>query len=199
MADDPATEILEATYRALCEQGYADLTLRDIAAETDRSKASLYYHYDSKDQLFVAFLDELYERFTGRVGSPDGETPREQLESLLQALLTTDADPSLREFRTAMLELTAQAPYNPTLQERLTEFDAFLFDQLREILAAGVNTGDFDDSVEPVRDAEFLTTTIVGAHTRHVAINQSSDRLYATMTRHIERRLLGDHRPEVAQ
>jgi len=199
MADDPATEILEATYRALCEKGYADLTLRDIAAEADRSKASLYYHYDSKDQLFVAFLDELYERFTDRVGSPDGETPREQLESLLDVLLRTDAGPSPRAFRTAMLELTAQAPYNPRLQARLAEFDEFLFDQLQSVLSAGVKSGQFDERIEPARDAEFITTAIIGAHTRHVAINRPPDRLCATMTGYIERHLLADQRPEVAQ
>lgn len=128
--------------------------------------------------MFAAFLDELFERFTNRVDSPEGDTPHEQLDTLLQVLLTTDADPSLREFRTAMLELKAQAPYNPTLQERLTQFD---------------------EHIEPARDAEYLTTTITGAHTRHIAINQSSDRLYATMTRYIERHLLTDKQPVVAR
>ncbi|GAB7011105.1 TetR/AcrR family transcriptional regulator [Halorubrum trueperi] len=199
MADDPATEILDATYRALCEHGYANLTLQDIAVEADTSKASIHYHYDSKNQLIAAFLDELFERFIDRVDSPVGDTPQEQLDALLQVLLSTDADPSLREFRTAMLELKAQAPYDPTLQERLTEFDEVLSEQLRAILAAGVDAGGFDDTIEPTHDAEYLTTTITGAHTRDIAINQSSEQLYVTMTRHIERHLLADEQPEVAQ
>jgi AcrR family transcriptional regulator len=199
MADEPATEILDATYRALCEQGYANLTLQDIAAEADTSTASIHYHYDSKNQLFAVFLDDLSERFTDRVDSPNGDTPLEQLDTLLQVLLSTEADPSLRAFRTAMLELKAQAPYDPALQERLTDFDEFLFDQLREILAAGVTAGEFDDHIEPARDAECLTTTITGAHTRHVTINQPSDQLYDTMTRYIERHLLADEQPEVGR
>jgi TetR/AcrR family transcriptional repressor of nem operon len=199
MVDDPATEILDATYRALCEHGYANLTLQDIATEADASKSSIHYHYDSKDQLFVASLDDLYERFTDRVDSPEGDTPNEQLDELLQVLLTTDAGPPLREFRTAMLELKAQAPYNSTLQERLTDFDEFLIEQLREILAAGMDDGEFDDDIEPARDAEFLATTITGAQTRHVTINQSSDQLYDTMTRYIERHLLADEQPEVGR
>lgn len=76
MADDPATEILDATYRALCAHGYANLTLQDIAVEADTSKASIHYHYDSKNQLFAAFLDELFERFIDRVDSPEGDTPQ---------------------------------------------------------------------------------------------------------------------------
>ena len=199
MADDPATDILDATYRALCEHGYASLTLQDIAAEADTSKSSIHYHYDSKDQLFVAFLDELFEQFTNRVDSSAGDTPSEQLDELLQVLLTTDAEPPLKEFRTAMLELQAQAPYNSTLQERLTDFDEFLIDQLQEILAAGVDNGGFDDDIEPARDAEYVATTITGAQTRHIAINHSSDQLYETMTRYIERHLLADEKPEGGQ
>lgn len=199
MADEPATKILEATYRVLCERGYTDLTLQDIAVEADMSKSSIHYHYDSKDQLFVAFLDELYDRFTSRVDSLDKDTPSERLDALLRSLLTTDAEKSRREFRTALLELEAQAPYNPDIQEQLTRFGEFLFEQLRTILEAGVTTGEFDETVEPTRDAELLTATIVGAHTRHVSINQSSDQLYETMTRHIQRHLLADEHTEVAQ
>lgn len=98
-----------------------------------------------------------------------------------------------------MLRLTAQAPYDPTLQERLTKFDEVLSEQLRGILAAGVDAGEFDDTIEPAHDAEYITTTITGAHTRAIAINQSSAQLYATMTRYIERHLLADEQPEVAQ
>lgn len=199
MADEAATEILNATYRALCEHGYANLTLQKIAAETDKSKAAIHYHYDSKDQLFVAFLEELYDRFSSRVDSLKGDTPHEELDTLLQVLLTNDVGPSQKAFRTAMLELKAQAPYNSALQERLTEFDDYLFEQLREILAAGINTGEFDGVVEPASDAEYLTTTITGAHTRHAAINRSSEQLYTTMTRYIETHLLADEQPEVAQ
>ena len=40
---------MEATYRALCEHSYANLTTEKIAAETDLSKAALHYHYGIKE------------------------------------------------------------------------------------------------------------------------------------------------------
>jgi len=199
MPDDPASEILDATYRALCKHGYANLTLQDVAAEADTSKASILYHHDSKDQLFVAFLDELYDQFTDRVNAHDGETPRDQLEALLRVFLTTEDDSSQQAFRTAILELTSQAPYNSALQDRLSDFDEFLIERLRGILVAGVDAGQFDDAIEPTHDAEYLATTITGAHIRHVAIDRSSDNLYGTMTNYVERHLLTDTHPEVAQ
>ncbi|GAB7010734.1 hypothetical protein JCM31271_26770 [Halorubrum trueperi] len=88
---------------------------------------------------------------------------------------------------------------NLTPQERLTKFDEFLLDQLRERFVIGVDTGEFDGSIEPIHDADIPTTTITGAHTRHIAINQSSDRLSNTMTRCTERHPLIDDQQEVAQ
>jgi len=57
---------MEATYRALCAHGYADLTTQDIADESETSKASLHYHYDTKEELLLSFLDYLYDRFVER-------------------------------------------------------------------------------------------------------------------------------------
>lgn len=198
MSDDTATEILAATYRALCRHGYADLTLEDIADEADRSKASIHYYYDDKENLFVEFLDFLYERYTARLPSVDGGTPHEQLSALLAAVLTDeDAAPDQR-LRTALLEVSAQAPYNDAIQTRLSNFDAVRYERLRDIIAAGVESGEFDATVEPAVAAEFLVTAITGAHTRRVAVKQSSETLYETITWYVDRQLLADEVPEAA-
>ncbi|QCS44873.1 TetR/AcrR family transcriptional regulator [Natrinema versiforme] len=190
MNDDPTTEILDATYQALCKHGYAELTVQDIAAESAMSKASIHYHYDSKDDLFVACLESLYDRYTAHIEAAAGETPRKQLRSLLELLVTDTGEISGTEFRTAMLELKAQAPYNEEIQDRLVEFDAVLFERLEEIIEAGVSRGEFTDRIDPSVAAESLTTTIMGAHTRRVAVDHSTDRLYEMMTGYIETNLL---------
>ncbi|GAA0475047.1 hypothetical protein GCM10008985_34420 [Halococcus dombrowskii] len=55
--DETIEEIMDATYRALCKHGYAALRMQDIADETTKSKAALHYHYDSKHDLLLSFLD----------------------------------------------------------------------------------------------------------------------------------------------
>jgi AcrR family transcriptional regulator len=192
MDDDTATEILEATYRALCQHGYASLTLKDIAAEADRSKASIHYYYDSKENLFMEFLDFLYEQFSAELSSVEGNTPQEELESLFDTVLTDERATPGRKFRTAMLEVKAQAPYNDEFRARLAEFDAILFELLREIIASGVETGEFDDAVDPSVAAEFLVTAITGAHTRHVVTDRPTARFSETVTRYAETHLLTD-------
>jgi|AntDeeMetagen681_2_1112603.scaffolds.fasta_scaffold00530_9 AcrR family transcriptional regulator len=190
MNDEPTSEILDAIYHALCKHGYAALTLQHIADESAMSKASIHYYYDSKNELFVAFLDFLYDRYTTQIDSTARDSPREHLRSLLEVLLTDEEDTPGTEFRTAMLEVTAQAPYDDKIRDRLVEFGDYLFERLREIISAGVNAGEFNESVAPERIAEILTAIITGSHTRQVAINHSTDRLYETITTNVETQLL---------
>ena len=52
---DAQEEIMSATYEALCEHGYAALTVERIASELGKSTAAIHYHYETKDELLVAF------------------------------------------------------------------------------------------------------------------------------------------------
>ena len=199
MDDDSATEILEATYRALCRHGYAALTTGDIAAETDRSKALIHYYYDSKENLFAEFLEFLYGKYTDRLASATGETPRAELFALFESLLVEEEAQAGQEFRTAMLEVTAQAPYDAGIQTELTRFDAALYDRVSELVAAGVDAGEFDDRIDPETAAEFLVTTVTGVHTRSVAAGHSTEQLYEIITTYVEAHLLADEPTEAIQ
>ena len=176
MPDEPSNPIMEATYRALCAHGYASLTMQDIADETDLSKAALHYHYDSKHDLLVSFLDYLYAEFTDRVRAPAGATPTERLETFIdEVLVPPEPDEDERvAFGTAMLELKAQAPYDEDVRERLERFDSFLHDQARTVIADGVETGEFRP-VDPDDTARFLVTVLDGAGTKRVSVGQDTD------------------------
>ena len=55
--------ILDAAAKTFRDKGYAATRLADIAAEANTQAGSLYYHFDSKNQL----LDEVLERGIARV------------------------------------------------------------------------------------------------------------------------------------
>lgn len=198
MDDDPKTEILDATYQALCTHGYANLTLEDIAAESDRSKASIHYYFDRKRDLFAAFLGYLFEKYTDVVDGSTGDTARETLLALLDVLLTDGEDAPDTEFQTAMLEMKAQAPYDDGVRAWFTESDELLSDRIRAIIADGVESGELDERVDPDLSAEFLTTAIQGARTRRVAVGHSMDRIHEVTTRYVETQLVGRDASEVS-
>ena len=75
-ADGASTRklILQAARRQLCEVGYARLNVRDIARDAGVNHALINYHFQGKQQLVLAVLDEanrqLLERQTRMYGQP---------------------------------------------------------------------------------------------------------------------------------
>jgi AcrR family transcriptional regulator len=171
--DDSETEadsheaLMRATYRALCEHGYADLTMADIAAAADRSTSLLHYHYDTKEGLLVAFLDYLFDEFGDAMEVSDTGDPVERLTMLVDRLLYgpptdegpfADGPPAGDGFHTAMLELRAQAPYVPAYREAITGHDDYLHALTVEILEDGMDAGVFHE-----RNPDVVAATLLAA------------------------------------
>lgn len=172
MGTDTTDRILDATYRALCEHGYAELTMANIAGEAGVSKAALHYHYDTKDALLQAFLDHLLCGFEERLACVAAD-PQERLDTFVEAVFGPAAD-DRGDFPVALLEIKAQAPYSGAYRERLRALD----ERMRETVAAavrdGVESGQFADC-DPDEVARFVVTLINGAHVREVALDEDPD------------------------
>lgn len=171
MGEDRREEILRAVGTALRTHGYARLTMQDIADESSVSKAALHYHFDTKQDLLVAFLDRLYDRFTARLDAAEaaaGDDPVARLEALVECTLQPPEDDPAG-FRTAVLEIQAQAPFEPAYRDRLANVDAHLEARLAAAIGAAKDRGRFPDSADPEALASFVVTAIHGAHARGVA------------------------------
>jgi AcrR family transcriptional regulator len=186
-ADD---EILDATWRALCTHGYADLTMQDIADETTKSKAALHYHYDSKLDLLETFLDHVADRFMERVtdaaAAADGDGA-ERLCAVIDAALSPPEKGDIEDMQTALLELKAQSPHEPTFRERIRESDEQFRDLLADIIAEGVDDGSLREDVDPDETAHFIVTMFAGAQLRQVSVGESRQTVRAHIERHLDR------------
>jgi len=207
--------IMAATYCALCEHGYADLTMQDIADESDRSKASLHYHYDTKEELLLAFLDHLYDAFTEEYAATDGDGAVEQLVRFVDELLCparradesgeprrsdgtesggeTDGDTGtdeFEEFQTALLEIKAQGPYVEAYREQLERVDAFVRERVRAIVADGIEEGTIRSDVDPEDTAAFVATLVDGVNTRRVALGETDGSVRDTFLAYVRENLV---------
>jgi AcrR family transcriptional regulator len=155
-------EIMEATYRALLAHGYAGLSISRIAEEFDKSKASLYYHYDSKDDLLVSFLDFAVDQFEESVDTATGEDPWATLEHVVEKLLPLRPGEDQEGIQSVMVGLRSQAVTNEAFREQFTEIDDRLAATVREVVDRGIEEGTFHD-VDSTRVAEHVLATINGA------------------------------------
>lgn len=164
-ADASREAIMEATYRVLADEGYADLTTKAIAEEVGKSTALIHYYYNTKETLLVEFLEYLLDSFREGVERQSGDAPAERLETFLERFVTGPEDPEA--FHTAMLDLRTQAPHDAAFREQLRTNDREITEYIADVLAAGIEAGDFRE-VDPDRVASFLFSAIDGARTRWV-------------------------------
>jgi len=163
---DAEDAIMRATYRALCEHGYAELTMRAIAEEYGKTAAAIHYHYETKDELLVAFLEYLLDQFAEDVREVGTDDPAERLGALLDRLLVERADDY--DFMVALLEMRAQAPYEDAIRAQFVHNDEYVRSLVSETIADAMAQGVFADDLDPERATRALMTIVDGARTRFV-------------------------------
>jgi AcrR family transcriptional regulator len=62
-------QILEASAQIIRQKGYSAASMQDIASAVNLQKASLYYHFSSKQEILVALLDQALDMLIERVSA----------------------------------------------------------------------------------------------------------------------------------
>jgi AcrR family transcriptional regulator len=163
-------ERIQATALELfAEHGYEKTSLREIAERLHVTKAALYYHFHSKEDIVVSLFDGLIAEIDATItwlrDQPrTAETRRELVQRY--ARLAHDSPPGMRrllqDVRSSMRELSV----GEQLQERmrtmvrlLTDRDAPALTQLKRVMAlASINAAMF-----------VLQDTDIAAEERHAA------------------------------
>lgn len=160
---------MNGVYRALRSHGYADVTMQDIADECSKSKSLLHYHYDTKEDLLVAFIDEVLTDSAARIREHADDPPAERLVGFI-GWFVFEVDAVDREaFHIALLELRTQGPFNERIREQLVRSDRLLRGTVADILESGIEDGVFRD-VDVEETAALIVATLDGARTRQITL-----------------------------
>ncbi|MDP2396133.1 MAG: helix-turn-helix domain-containing protein [bacterium] len=57
------TKLLEKIETLFWENSFADVTMDEIARELGMKKASVYYHFPSKEEMFIEVLEYSFNRY----------------------------------------------------------------------------------------------------------------------------------------
>jgi AcrR family transcriptional regulator len=160
-ADLGATKakILEAAFRRLSREGYAALSVREIAKDAGVNHALINYHFRSKDQLVIEVLDaanrELLARQQRMYGEPGGFAEKwAQARAFYQGDLASG-------FVRMQAELWAASLSNPGLREkflpRLLAWREVVLGAVRDAVAALEASGT---KLPPPFTSEVIATWI---------------------------------------
>ncbi|WP_225335712.1 TetR/AcrR family transcriptional regulator [Halomicrobium urmianum] len=172
MAGDTREQIMDATFAALCERGYADLTMQSIADEFEKSKSLLHYHFESKEDLLVSFLEHLLEAFIADIEDCPEMDPAQRLLWIAELVVTREDD-AASDLHTVLLELRAQAPYNESIREQLVRNDAAIREEIADVVREGIERGRFRE-VDPEAFAATFRSAIEGAQSHDVILGEAA-------------------------
>jgi AcrR family transcriptional regulator len=191
--DETRTAIMRATYEALIEHGYENLTIQRIGDEFPKSKSLIYQHYDGKDEVLVELLEFLLDHFEAQMPTPVGGNAHDCLRTMLDYVLAPDPDTERVELTKVMVELRGQAPHNETFEAYFTANDGRFRRNLADIVERGIEEGVYRP-VDADAVAEFLLTTISGGTVRRATAADAVD-IVAVRTEvdaYLDARLLRD-------
>jgi AcrR family transcriptional regulator len=184
--------IMQATYDALAEHGYADLTIQRIGDEFEKSKSLLYHHYDSKDDLLVDFLGFMLEQMEEDVPFEDQPDAYRQLGFAFDHVFGETLAEDRRAFIGALVELRSQAAHDDAFRQQFTANERFLRNRLVAIIEAGMEAGIFRE-VDPDPVADMLLTVLDGTFLRHTTVEDADiDAIHDELDEYVRLRLLAD-------
>jgi len=143
-------EILEVATREFATHGYAGARVDDMAALMRTTKRMIYYYFGSKEQLFVAVLEDAYTaiRRAERQVDVAGLDPESAIRRVAE--LTFDHHESHPDFiRLVSIENIHRAEHMAT-SPAIAELGSPAIDLLAEILERGRADGVFRDDVDAI-------------------------------------------------
>jgi AcrR family transcriptional regulator len=162
LSADAREEIAGAVRAALAKHGYAGLTTKKVAAESEKSEAFFFYHCDTKADLIVVFLEWAagwsLDRFAVAAAEPD---PVRKLYLACDCLLGDPDDEFERGMNVAMMELLSHAPHDAAFRDRLEAYERRVLSDLADIVREGIEAGVLR-GVDPEATAAFLLMTADG-------------------------------------
>jgi AcrR family transcriptional regulator len=137
-------QILEAAFEEFVDKGYAATRLEDVAARAGVTKGTIYFYFETKENLFVTMIRELsrpiHEELEGFLGDHKGTT-REFVRAYLGFIYKVIAEDA--HFREILRLLIAEAHRFPALvDEHDQRCGTPIMERLRQGLEEGSNRGE---------------------------------------------------------
>lgn len=128
MARDTRNRFLEAALEMFSQNGYAGTNLRELSAALGLGKSSLYRHFNGKEEIWNAMIDEMEAYYAENLGSPANPPaiPRNAEE--------------LRLLTLRMLNFTIHDP-KIVMTRRLILTEQFRDERIRRLATEHFNTG----------------------------------------------------------
>jgi TetR/AcrR family transcriptional regulator len=143
--------ILKTAVAHFVEKGYSGARIDEIVSDTDTSKNLVYHYFRSKEDLFVAVLDRIYEDFSRQRGETwrEESSPVEGLRKLAGEIFNALA--MMPEMISILNTENLFKAVHLRKMARVKEIYHPLLHGLGELLARGEKAGVFRKNIDPIQ------------------------------------------------
>jgi AcrR family transcriptional regulator len=136
-------EILEAAMRCFARTGFHRTSMNDIVAESGLSKGTLYWHFGSKRDLFLALVDKIMgEMMVSYQGALEGAASASEYLHRL-SVLTGELLIKERNFAALVMSLALETWQDEVIKQHYLEMASDFIDVIEALLEEGVASGEF--------------------------------------------------------
>ncbi|MBE7681424.1 MULTISPECIES: TetR/AcrR family transcriptional regulator [Paenibacillus] len=153
-------KLADASRALFVQKGYKATSIEDIVAATGSSKGNIYYHFKSKEGLFLYLIDEWDREWEENWASKEHlyKTSTEKIHGLMEQLVLDDMNHPLTK---AADEFFTGEKKENDIEERI----ALMFERHiqfnRQLVQQGIENGEFkEDNVDHL--ALILESAIIG-------------------------------------
>nr|WP_246497201.1 TetR/AcrR family transcriptional regulator [Sphaerisporangium rubeum] len=163
--------MLDAARRVVLERGISSTRVADIAKATNVSGGLIHYHFATKDELITAMLRSTIDGEVVRLGEiVRGSGPAvERLDRVLRYYI-----PRTRSDQSWILWIDAFAAglREKVLQEILLELESAWIGAVRQVIEAGVESGEFtcDDPEGAAERLDGMLDGLIIRYTLHPSV-----------------------------
>jgi len=152
--------IIDAAARVFQRVGYERASMSDVGAEAGADRASVYYYFKGKQEIFHAVIIDAVEALIAQAEAIAGSDadPEDQVRELVGAVMQAYIDhyPYLYVYvQEDMRRLDEESESSKTLRQLARRFGA----SFEEVIAHGIASGAF----KPDLDARLTSYAILGA------------------------------------
>ena len=141
-SDERRDQILVAARNCFVEKGYESTSMQDISRTSGLSKGGIYFHFESKMQVFLSLVDDEYDfsmSYLQEIANQPGPIP-EKLLILAQHFLENFS--SLQDRAKFFLIMSEVAIREPAVREKLLELQEVYIVFLTKFLEDGMERGE---------------------------------------------------------
>jgi AcrR family transcriptional regulator len=152
---DGRERIIQAAFALFAERGFYGVSISDVAESAGLVKSSIYHHFESKEALYLAVLNETFDKISAEMkANAVGADWQTRLKGAIRALAQT-MGPHSHAF-SLILEGITHTPTNAN-RRKTNELRGKLVQVIASEIAQGIAHGDLQ-SLDPT----MTTTCLIG-------------------------------------